>query len=80
MKKAGLPGKHCDAVIDLLRKFELPVTLLASIPRDKIFGALKFDKKFERGEIRFVVTPKIGSAYLSRDVTMDDIREAVDEL
>ena len=80
MKKAGLPGKHCDAVVDLLRKFELPVTLLASIPRDKIFGALKFDKKFERGEIRFVVTPKIGSAYLSRDVTMDDIREAVDEL
>jgi 3-dehydroquinate synthase len=80
MKTAGLPREQHDSVVDLLRKFELPTKLPANISRDKIFDALNFDKKFERGEIRFVVTPKIGSAYLSRDVTMDDIRAAVDEL
>src|SRR5207302_3898774 len=41
---------------------------------------LKVDKKFEHGQIRFVVASKIGSAKLSRDVTMDDIRAAVEAL
>jgi 3-dehydroquinate synthase len=80
IKKAGLPEKQRDAIVDLLRKFQLPTKLPANFPRRKIFDALKFDKKFEQGQIRFVVTPKIGSAKLSRDVTMDDIREAVEAL
>ena len=80
MKKAGLPEKQRDMVVDLLQKFELPTKLPANFPRQKIFDALKFDKKFEHGEIRFVVTPKIGSAKLSRDVTMDDIHQAVEIL
>ena len=77
MKKAGLPKNDRDAIVDLLKKFQLPTRLPAKVPREKILEALKFDKKFERGEIRFVVTPKIGSAQLSSDVTMDDIRAAV---
>jgi 3-dehydroquinate synthase len=80
IKKAGLPEKQRDAIVDLLQKFELPTKLPANFPRQKIFDALKFDKKFERSEIRFVVAPKIGSAKLSRDVTMDDIRAAVEKL
>jgi 3-dehydroquinate synthase len=80
MKKAGLPEKQRDAIVDLLQKFELPTKLPANFPRQKIFDALKFDKKFERGEIRFVVAPKIGAAKLLRDVTMDDIRAAVEKL
>jgi 3-dehydroquinate synthase len=80
MNKAGLSQKERDTIIDLLRKFGLPTKLPTDFPRQKIFDALKFDKKFEGGQIRFVVTPKIGSARLSRDVTMEDIRKAVDEL
>ena len=80
MTKNGLPEKQRDAIVDLLQKFELPTKLPANFPRQKIFDALKFDKKFAQGQIRFVVTPKIGSAKLSRDVTMDDIRAAVESL
>jgi 3-dehydroquinate synthase len=80
LEKAGLPAKQRAAIIDLLGKFELPTKLPANFPRQKIFDALKFDKKFERGQIRFVVTPKIGAASLSRDVTMEDIRAAVEAL
>src|SRR5438105_12159774 len=80
MKKAGLPEKQRDAIVDLLQKSELPTKLPANFPRQKILDALKFDKKFERGQIRFVVTPKIGSAKLSSDVTMEDLREAVERL
>jgi len=77
MKRAGLSQSDRDAIVDLLRKFELPTKLSPNFPREKIFDALKFDKKFEHGEIRFVVTPRIGSANLSRDITMEDIRAAV---
>jgi 3-dehydroquinate synthetase len=64
-------------VIDLLQRFDLPTRLPKNFPREKIFKALKFDKKFEGGEIRFVVTPKIGAARIATDVTFGDIREAI---
>ncbi len=80
VKRAGLSPTDQGAIVDLLGNFDLPTELPADFPKEKILGALPLDKKFEQGEIRFVVTPRIGSAFLSRDVTMEDIREAVDEL
>jgi 3-dehydroquinate synthetase len=80
IKKAGLPPDQRDAIVDLLRQFNLPTQLPRNFPREKIFEALLYDKKFESGNIRFVVTPRIGSAHLSSDVTLDDIREAVTSL
>ena len=80
MKRAGLPRDQRDAIVDLLGRFDLPTHLPPNFPREKIFEALPFDKKFESGEVRFVVTPRIGSAHLSSDVTMKDIRDAVDRL
>ena len=77
IKKAGLPRDQRDAILDLLRRFNLPTNLQPDFPRKKIFEALPYDKKFEGGNIRFVVAPRIGSAHLSSDVTLDDIREAV---
>jgi 3-dehydroquinate synthase len=80
IKKVGLPKEQRDAIADLLNAFALPTQLPANFPRAKIFDALPFDKKFKRGRVRFVVTPAIGSARLSSDVTMEDIREAIDQL
>jgi 3-dehydroquinate synthase len=80
IKKAGLPRDQRDAIVDLLRRFDLPTQLPTGFPREKIFEALSYDKKFESGNIRFVVTPRIGSAHLSSDVTLDDVREAVASL
>jgi len=80
IKRVGLPPDQRDAIVDLLGQFELPTHLQPNFPREKIFEALAFDKKFESGEVRFVVTPRIGSAHLSSDVTMEDMREAVDQL
>jgi 3-dehydroquinate synthase len=80
MKRAGLPPRQHDAVIDVLQRFDLPTCLPKNFPRNKIVNAVKFDKKFQSGKIRFVVTPGIGSAHLSREVTMEDIHDAIDEL
>jgi len=79
-KKAGLPPGVLPAAADLLQRFGLPIRLPEGFSHQRILDYLKFDKKFECGEIRFVVTSQIGSAQLSSDVTMDDIREAVGQL
>lgn len=78
--RAGLPPQQRDAIVSLLRRFNLPTRLPKNFPRRKIFGALKYDKKFEGGKIRFVVTPKIGVARLTSEVTPADIQKAIDEL
>ncbi|HEU4772080.1 MAG TPA: 3-dehydroquinate synthase, partial [Candidatus Udaeobacter sp.] len=80
MKKAGLPADQRAAIVDLLERFGLPTRLPPKFPRKKILDAAKFDKKFEDGKIRFVVTPKIGAAYVADNVTLADIREAVEQL
>src|SRR5438445_5323235 len=80
IKKAGLASDQRDAVVDLLQRFKLPTRLPRNFPGEKIFNALKSDKKFQGGKIRFVVTLRIGSAYLANDVTFDDICEAIDAL
>jgi 3-dehydroquinate synthase len=79
-KKAGLPKDQQKAIVDLLQSFELPTRLPSGFPRAQILKAIPFDKKFEGGKIRFVVTPAIGSATLSTDVTLEDIRKAIDQL
>jgi 3-dehydroquinate synthase len=78
--KAGLPTDQCDAIVDLLGKFKLQIKLPKNFPRQKIVEAIKFDKKFESGKVRFVVTPRIGTAHVTEDVTFDDIREGVQQL
>lgn len=77
IQRAGLAPGQRDVVVDLLQRFELPTSLPKNFPREKIFHALKFDKKFEGGKLRVIVTPRIGAAYLTSDVTLDDIHEAV---
>jgi 3-dehydroquinate synthetase len=80
MKKTALPNEERDAIVDLVQKFGLPAHLSANFPREKIMEAVGTDKKFEGGKVRFVLTPKIGSAIVSSEVTMEDIREAIDSL
>src|SRR5204863_4100161 len=78
--KAGLPADQRDAIVDLLGKFKLPINLPKNFPRQKIVEALKFDKKFEGGKVRFVVTPRISAARVTEDVTFDDIGEVIAQL
>lgn len=80
IKRAGLTQAERDKIVGLLGDFQLPTRLPKKIRRQKILNALQFDKKFKGGKIRFVVTPRIGTARLATNVTMADIREAVNQL
>jgi 3-dehydroquinate synthase len=80
VRKAGLSEGEREKIIRTLRSFELPTTLPSGYPREKILEAIRFDKKFAQGCVRFVVVPAIGSARLAGDVTMDDIEVAIRKL
>ena len=80
VKRAGLPADQRAAIVDLLERFGLPTRLPPKFSRKEILDAVRFDKKFEGGKVRFVVTPSIGTARITNDVTLDDIREAVKQL
>ena len=73
VRKAGLSETERERILATLRTFDLPTRLPADFPREKILEAIRFDKKFAAQEVRFVVTPAIGSARLATDVTMEDI-------
>ena len=79
-QRAGLSAEERQQVTELLEKFELPTALPNDISREAVFDAVRFDKKFVGGEVRFVVTPRLGEAYVSRDVTIDDVRAAIARL
>ena len=80
VRKAGLAEMERDRILSTLLDFDLPTCLPAKFPREKIFEAIRFDKKFQGQEVRFVVTPAIGSARVATDVTMEDIEAAIAEL
>jgi 3-dehydroquinate synthase len=80
VKRAGLRPDQRAAIVDLLERFGLLTRLPPKFSRKKIFDAIRFDKKFEGGKVRFVVTPRIGAAYVTDNVTLHDIREAVEAL
>jgi 3-dehydroquinate synthase len=80
VRKAGLSETERERIVSTLRLFDLPTRLPADFPREKILEAIRFDKKFRRRGVRFIVTAAIGSARLATDVTMDDIAAAVKQL
>ena len=82
MRKAGLPESEWREMVAALAHFGLPTALSDELPTDAVLASLARDKKFEAGQIRFVLTPRLGYAVVSPpgQISRDDIREEVENL
>lgn len=80
IEKAGLPVSDSDRVISALKRHELPVALPPDVSIDAIMAAMRTDKKFREGAVRFVLLRRLGDAFVSSDVTVDDLKRAVEGL
>lgn len=69
-----------DQVLEILHQYQLPTRLPADLSTESILTALRTDKKFAEGHVRFVLCREIGSAFLSKEVTFEEIRNAIEEL
>ena len=65
------------ALVAALRLFGLPTGLPRDLPRSAVIEALERDKKFEEGQVRFVLLRRLGDAYVSAAVPLAAIEDAV---
>lgn len=80
IKHAGLDRSEAARILDLLKKFELPLVLSDEISTEAVMTRLARDKKFMAGAIRFVMLRAPGDAYLHSGLTMDNLQEAVETI
>ena len=78
--KAGLSEADRRLVVSCLEHFQLPVRIPADLATDHLIAAMRRDKKFQAGAIRFILTRGLGSAYMASDVTEPEIAGAIDAL
>jgi 3-dehydroquinate synthase len=76
-KKAGFPKNDYLRIVALLEKFGLPTVLPDHFPTETIIQKVFADKKFVRGEIRFVLASGLGAAFVSNEITRSDLATAV---
>lgn len=76
----GFPADESQRILNLLENFQLPLTLPEDIATETIMAKLSRDKKFTGGVIKFVLLTTPGAAEVSSQVTLDDIREAIEHL
>ena len=77
---SGLSETASGAISSLLEAFHLPTTLPETITDETILGYLARDKKFEEGQIRFVLLRDLGDAFVSDSVSMDAIKASITAL
>lgn len=74
-KRSGLDAVSAQRILNVLAAYELPTLLENDISEESVLEALQRDKKFEDGEIRFVLLDALGSAFVSSEITTADLRE-----
>jgi 3-dehydroquinate synthetase len=77
MEKSGLPAAEGARILAALRAYNLPTLLDADIADEAVLEAMGRDKKFEAGQVRFVLLRNLGEAFVSDAVTGEDLRRAL---
>jgi 3-dehydroquinate synthase len=80
VEKSGLPQDQADRLLAALRRHNLPLQLPDDISTGSILAALRKDKKFVSGAIRFVLLRALGDAFVSDAVGEADIDRAIEGL
>ena len=80
VEKSGLPQSAADQILAALSRHNLPQKLPADISTESILAALRTDKKFHAGAIRFVLLRNLGDAFVSDAVSANDIERAIEAL
>ena len=80
VRLSGLPQDQADYVERIISACGLPTYVPQGLSESDILAALGRDKKFDRGAIRFVLTRKLGTAFVSNEVTIENVTEVLRNL
>ena len=80
-KKMGLcPNDSEIELCDLLRSYNLPLSLRAPLCLESLLEAMKSDKKVSLGKPRFVIMQEIGDAFQTDDIDQNLVGEVLEEV
>ena len=74
---AGLSAAEERDLLDTLRALELPLTLPDEVDIERALALTASDKKFQNGAIRFVLLKQLGYPVLSKEISQQDLRSAI---
>ncbi len=77
---SSLSSSESQRVLDLLEKFKLPLVLPDEIKTEVVLEKILRDKKFKGNTINFVLLESLGSAFVSKDVTLEAIEAAIEAI
>ena len=77
---SGLPPVGRAKIVNLVKRFDLPIRLPEDMSQEVILEHMKHDKKFSEGRIRFVLLRALGDAYVSDEVTPEQAAATVRDL
>ena len=80
VRLAGLPLDQADRVLAVIKACGLPTSISSNLTTQAILAALGRDKKFDQGAIRFVLTKQLGTAFVSKEVSIEDVSETIDRV
>ncbi len=75
-KRHLISDEEFDKAIDTFKKYDFPTTV-TGIDIEDVIKVSKNDKKMDAGKIKFILLGKIGTAYIDKTVTDDEMREAL---
>lgn len=78
MKRNMISADEYKSMINMLKTLNLPVTV-SGLDIDKIVEVSKSDKKMDAGKIKFILLDRPGNAVIKKDVTDNEMREALAE-
>jgi 3-dehydroquinate synthase len=80
-RRTGLPAADVQRLRTLFERIGLPTAIkLAEDKRDKLFSAMRLDKKVSAGEIHFVLAERIGKVVWGQRVPDAEVNWALDQV
>ena len=79
-RRGLISAKDATYIKSLFRAYGLPVSAAGLPATEEILRLTLSDKKMEAGQIRFVLLRRIGEAFVSDDVSREEMGEAIDAL
>lgn len=78
-KKEYISMEEYYEIRDMFVPFDLPISV-EDLDADTVISLTKNDKKADSNKIKFVLLKGIGKAFISTDVTEDDMKKALEEI
>ncbi len=68
----------CEEIITVLRSYELPTEVPASLDRERIKQYLLADKKVEEGSVHYIIPTRIGETVFTNEITGQQVDEVLE--